>query len=167
MLRTKLAARSAKWNRRNQWGGDGAYANRLFRVMMRLEFALKDVGFFTRGRRSLAEVDWVRFANDQLSADFWQRIKLAGEVQVLIKTPPRKQIVDKSGHLIWQDRGKVVSIQELIAALNGVRNNLFHGGKSGDPDGHRNADLIRAALYLIDQVLKEDDVLHTSFSGAY
>ena len=59
------------------------------------------------------------------------------------------------------------SIQELIAALNGVRNNLFHGGKSGDPDGDRNADLIRAALYLVDQILKENDVLHTSFSGTY
>ena len=145
-------------------------ASRLFKVMMRLEFALKDVGFFVPGRRAVAEVDWVRFANDRLGADFWQRIKLADEVQVLIHAPPKKQIVkivDKKCHLIWQDRGEVVSVQELIAALNGVRNNLFHGGKSGDPDGNRNADLIRAALYLVDQVLKEDDVLHTSFSGAY
>ena len=112
-------------------------ASRLFKVMMRLEFALKDVGFFVPGRRALAEVDWVRFANDRLGADFWQSIKLADEVQVLIKAPPKKQIVDEKGHLIWQGRG------------------------------NRNADLIRAALYLVDQVLKEDDVLHTSFSGAY
>lgn len=142
-------------------------ASRLFKVMMRLEFALKDAGFFVPGRRAVAEVDWVRFANDQLGADFWQSIKLADEIQVLINAPPKKQIVDERGHLIWQDRGEVVSVQELIAALNGVRNNLFHGGKSGDPDGNRNADLIRAALYLVDQVLKEHDVLHTSFSGAY
>lgn len=142
-------------------------ANRLFKVMMRLEFALKDVGFFVPGRRAVAEVDWVRFANDQLGADFWQRIKLADEVQVLIHAPPKKQIVDERGHLIWQNRGEAVSVQELIASLNGVRHNLFHGGKSGDPDGNRNADLIRAALYLVDQVLKEDDVLHSSFSGAY
>jgi hypothetical protein len=142
-------------------------ANRLFKVMMRLEFALKDVGFFVPGRRAVAEVDWVRFANDQLGADFWRRIKGVDEVKVLIHSPPKRQIVDESGHLIWHDRGEVVSVQELIAALNGVRNNLFHGGKSGDPDGNRNADLIRAALYLVDLVLKEDDVLHTSFSGAY
>lgn len=142
-------------------------ANRLFKVMMRLEFALKDLGFFASGRRAIAEVDWVRFANDQLDADFWQRIKVADEVQVLIHAPPKRQIVDKDGNLDWQDRGEVGSIQELIAALNGVRNNLFHGGKSGDPDGDRNADLIRAALYLVDQILKENDVLHTSFSGTY
>ncbi|WP_238373035.1 hypothetical protein [Heliomarina baculiformis] len=142
-------------------------ATRLFKVMMRLEFALKDVGFFVPGRRTVAEVDWVRFANDQLGADFWQRIKIVDEVQVLIHAPPKKQIVDEVGNLIWLDRSEVVSVQELIAALNGVRNNLFHGGKSGDPDGDRNADLIRAALYLVDQVLKEDDVLQTSFSGAY
>lgn len=142
-------------------------ATRLFKVMMRLEFALKDIGFFVPGRRAVAEVDWIRFANDQLGADFWQRIKLSEEVQVLIHAPPKKQIVDEGGHLIWLDRSEVVSVQELIAALNGVRNNLFHGGKSGDPDGNRNADLIRAALYLVDQVLKEDDVLQTSFSGAY
>ncbi|KIC51041.1 hypothetical protein [Tateyamaria sp. ANG-S1] len=142
-------------------------ASRLFKVMMRLEFALKDVGFFVPGRRAVAEVDWVRFANDQLGADFWQRIQRVDEVQVLLQAPPRKQIVDESGHLIWRDRGAVVSVQELIAALNGVRNNLFHGGKSGDPDGNRNAELISAALYLVDQLLKEDDVLHTSFSGAY
>ena len=142
-------------------------ANRLFKVMMRLEFALKDLGFFASGRRAIAEVDWVRFANDQLDADFWQRIKVADEVQVLIHAPPKRQIVDKDGNLDWQDRGEVGSIQELIAALNGVRNNLFHGGKSGDPDGDRNADLIRAALYLVDQILKENDVLPTSFSGTY
>lgn len=142
-------------------------ASRLFKIMMRLEFALKDVGFTVPGRRAVAEADWVRFANEQLGADFWQRIKLADEVQVLIHAPPKKQIVDERGHLIWQGRGEVVSIQELIAALKGVRNNLFHGGKSGDPDGNRNEDLIRAALYLVEQILKEDDVLHTSFGGAY
>ncbi|UOA14990.1 hypothetical protein [Sulfitobacter dubius] len=142
-------------------------ADRLFKVMMRLEFALKDVGFFASGRRAVAEVDWVRFANDQLGADFWQSIKAAEEVQILIHAPPKRQIVDKNGNLFWQSRDKVGSVQELVAALNGVRNNLFHGGKSGDPDGDRNADLIRAALYLVDQILKEDDVLHTSFSETY
>ena len=142
-------------------------ANRLVKVMMRLEFALKDNGFFVPGRRAVAEVDWVGFANDKLGPGFWQKIKLADEVQVLIQAPPKKQVVDGGGNLSWQDRGEVVSVQELIAALNGVRNNLFHGGKSGDPDGSRNADLIQAALYLVDQVLKEDDVLHASFSGIY
>ena len=142
-------------------------ANRLFKVMMRLEFALKDVGFFVRGRRAVAEVDWVRFANEQLGQDFWREIKLADKVQVLIQTPPKKQVVDERGNLSWQERGEVVSVQELIAALNGVRNNLFHGGKSGDPDGNRNANLILAALFLVDQVLKTDDNLHARFCGMY
>lgn len=142
-------------------------ASRLFKVMMRLEFALKDVGFFVPGRRSVAEVDWVRFANEKLGPDFWQKIKMEDEIQVLIETPPKKQVVDEMGNLSWQDRGEVESVQELIAALNGVRNNLFHGGKSGDPDGDRNTDLFRAALYLVDRILKDDDVLHTSFSGMY
>ncbi len=140
---------------------------RLFKIMMRLEFALKDIGFCTPGRRQVAEVHWERYVNERLGLAFWEKIKDAADAEPLIETPPMKQIADNYGNLHWRKSGAVSSIQELIAAMRRVRNNLFHGGKSGDPDADRNAMLYLAALFVIDQILQEDEGLRTSFSGIY
>ena len=140
---------------------------KLFKVMMRLEFALKDIGYCVPGRQQAAEVNWECYTNDKLGSPFWEMIKTAPEVQTLIETPPKKQIVDQGGSLVWQQPGAVSSIQDLIGATRRVRNNLFHGGKSGDPDADRNTRLYAAALFVVDQILRADDVLQTSFSGQY
>lgn len=140
---------------------------KLFMVMMRLEFALKDIGFGVPGRRQAAEVNWDHYTNEKLGSPFWEKIKVAPEVEALIKTPPKRQIIDLDGNLGWEHTGAVSSIQDLIGAVRRVRNNLFHGGKSGDPDADRNTLLYAAALFVVDRILREDDVLQTSFSGTY
>lgn len=140
---------------------------KLFKVLMRLEFALKDIGYGRPGRRQVAEVNWEKYINEKLGAPFWAKFKDTQELQVLIETPPKKQVIDETGRLIWEQHAKVTSIQDLISAMRRVRNNLFHGGKSGDPDADRNQRLFAAALFLVDQILREDDVLATSFSGKY
>jgi hypothetical protein len=140
---------------------------RLFKVMMRLEFALKDVGYARSGNRQAVGVDWDAYAKEKLGTAFWDKIKGAKEAEVLIQKPPKKQTVNQSCDLGWVECAQVSSIQDLFGAVRRVRNNLFHGGKSGDPDADRNTALYVAALFVIDQVLKEDDVLLTSFSGSY
>jgi len=138
---------------------------RFFKVLMRFEFALKDAGYVASGHRQAAEVQWDRYANQKLGTAFWNEIKGATSAMVLIQTPPKRQVVDQDGNLVWEETGAVTSVQELVGALRRVRNNLFHGGKNGDPDADRNARLYAASLYIIDQILKEDDVIQTSFTG--
>ena len=50
-------------------------ADRLFKVMMRLEFALKEIGFCRSANKQNAEVDWDRFANERLGASFFDALK--------------------------------------------------------------------------------------------
>jgi hypothetical protein len=140
---------------------------KLFKVMMRLEFALKDIGYGACGWRQAAEVNWDRYAKEKLGLAFWQKISAAPEVEVLIQAPPKRQIIDQDGHLDWEQSAAVSCIQDLVGAIRRVRNNLFHGGKSGDPDADRNTRLYAAALFVVDQILREDDALQTSFSGRY
>jgi hypothetical protein len=140
---------------------------RLTKILMRLEFALKDAGYVVAGQRQAAEVQWDRYANEKLGSAFWSKIKGATSAAALIETPPKRQVVDQGGNLAWEEAGAVESVQELVGALRRVRNNLFHGGKSGDPDAERNARLYAASLYIIDQILREDDIVRTIFTGQY
>ena len=140
---------------------------RLTKVLMRLEFALKDAGYVVAGQRQTAEVQWDRYANEKLGSAFWNKIKEATSAAALIESPPKRQVVDQGGNLAWEEAGAVKSVQELVGALRRVRNNLFHGGKSGDPDAERNARLYAASLYIIDQILREDDIVRTIFTGQY
>ncbi|WP_417809705.1 hypothetical protein [Thioclava sp.] len=140
---------------------------RLFKVMMRLEFALKDAGYVMAGQRQAAEVQWDRYAKEKLGSAFWSEIKKATSAAALIESPPKRQVVDKGGNLAWEDSGAVRSVQELVGALRRVRNNLFHGGKSGDIDAERNARLYAASFYVIEQILIEDDIVQTIFTGQY
>lgn len=140
---------------------------RLFKVLMRFEFALKDAGYVTSGYRHAVEVQWDRYANEKLGSAFWNKIQVASSAMVLIQTPPKRQVIDQDGNLAWEKTGTVTSIQELVGALRRVRNNLFHGGKSGDPDAERSAKLYAASLFIIDQILKNDEEVQASFAGIY
>lgn len=142
-----------------------AKADRLFKVMMRLEFGLKEIGCCQKKQN--AEVDWDKFANERLGPQFFDAMKAAGNVNVLLQTPPKRQIVDGQGFLDWEQVGAVSNIQELIGSLRRVRNNLFHGGKSGDPDKDRNDELVGNALSLIDAILQHDGNLRMMFEGNY
>ena len=144
-----------------------AGADRLFKVMMRLEFGLKEIGYCQTTRNQNAEVDWDRFANERLGVSFFDAMKAAGNVSILLATPPRRQIVDSKGYLDWEQAGETSNIQELIGSLRRVRNNLFHGGKSGDPDRDRNDALVGNALSLIDAILRHDHDLRAMFEGNY
>ena len=69
----------------------------------------------TNGAIKSAEVDWDRFANECLGADFFDAIKDAGNACVPIQSPPKRQTVDGQGYLTWEQTGAVSSVQESKA----------------------------------------------------
>lgn len=144
-------------------------ADRLFKIMMRLEFALKEIGFCRSANNQNAEVqvEWDRFANERLGASFFDAIKVSDGAGVLIESPPKRQVVSGTGDLSWEPTGAVSNVQDLMGALRRVRNNLFHGGKSGDPDRDRNDALVANALCVVDAILKQDADLRMIFEGNY
>jgi len=48
-----------------------------------------------------------------------------------------------------------------------VRNNLFHGGKSGDKDHDRNDELIKDAIQVIIEAVESNEDLKACFEGLY
>jgi hypothetical protein len=58
-------------------------------------------------------------------------------------------------------------VQELFVAVRRVRNNLFHGRKSGDPDEDRNANLISEAIAVLIEALKRCEDLRAHFEGRF
>ena len=140
---------------------------RLFKVMMRLEFGLKEIGCCRAGGDQKVEVDWDRLANECLGRSFFDAVKAEGNADVLLKAPPQHQIINDEGFLSWEQAGAVSNIRELIGAVRRVRNNLFHGGKHGDPDKDRNDSLICNALAVVDAMLQHDDDLRMMFEGKY
>lgn len=143
-----------------------ADAVRFFKVMMRLEYALK-AGGFTRMNARRLEICWERFANERLRSAFFEKIRDSAKATTLISKPPSHQALDADGCLTFRPAAHVTSLQELIAALRRVRNNLFHGGKSGDVDHDRNDMFIREAMHVIREMLLVDDTLRTDFEGKY
>lgn len=144
-----------------------AGADRFFKVMMRLEFALKEIGYCRTANNQKAEVDWDRFVNERLGASFFDEVNAEGNASVLIQSPPKRQTVDGHGYLAWDQTGAVSNVQELIGSLRRIRNNLFHGGKSCDPDRDRNDALVGNALCVVDSILQKDHDLRMMFEGHY
>lgn len=102
-----------------------ASAISLFAVFSRFECALKRSGYH-HGNGD-AHANWDKFANS-LGKDFFEEVSSSGNANLLIGTPPKKQVVD-GDDLDWQAVGKVTNVQELFVSVRRVRNNLFHGGK--------------------------------------
>ncbi len=140
-------------------------AIKLFKVMMRIEFAMKENGH-AQAIGNRIEITWDRYANEELGNEFFEAIRESGQAATLINAPPKRQTyID--GYLDWEEVGNVQSVQNLIGAVRRVRNNLFHGGKGGDPDHERNEDLVEQSLYVIDQLLRKDFDIYLRFAGLY
>lgn len=143
-----------------------ADAVNFFKVMMRLEYALKAIGFAEMNGARL-EICWDRFANEHLGKVFFETITHSGKANTLISRPPSHQVIDACSGLTFTPAAPVRNVQDLLGALRRVRNNLFHGGKSGDVDHDRNDTLIAESIYVITEILLVDDVLRTEFEGKY
>jgi hypothetical protein len=134
--------------------------------MMRLEYALKAKGY-VRKRGNALEIEWDRFVSEKLGRQFFNYIQSAGMAPTLIERPPSSQELSPIGELKFGDANSVNCAQELFGAIRRLRNNLFHGGKSGDADHDRNDALIDEAISVVFAALAQCDDLSSEFEGKY
>ncbi|MEQ8899292.1 MAG: hypothetical protein RID23_19595 [Roseovarius sp.] len=139
----------------------------LFKIFMRLEFALKALKYCYQPEEKAQKVniDWESYANAKLGEDFFARMVASRKADALINNPPQTQVTECDGALGWKKVGRAKSVNDLLASVRRVRNNLFHGGKHGDADCDRNPELVSEALFVIDEILKCDSDLHDMFAG--
>jgi hypothetical protein len=141
-------------------------AARFFATFARFEFALKDQNFLSIDSKGTVAADWDRFAAE-MSADFFGSIVASRKADTLLNNPPKKQII-VAGALDFKRQTKPKNVVELFVAIRRMRNNLFHGGKSGDPEGkERNEQLIAESQWTLEQALHAHDDLRWSFEGRY
>lgn len=136
-----------------------------FKVMMRLEYSLKEKGFVCPTQHGF-RIDWDRFSNELLGQNFFERVAALPETKTLLQSPPSRQIL-KGGKLSFSPAAPPTIVQSLFGAIRKTRNNMFHGGKSGDPDHDRNDALIAGALEVVRLALEADNELRFAFEGQY
>jgi hypothetical protein len=137
-----------------------------FKIMMRLEYALKAAGF-ARNQNGSVEVCWDNFANQELGRDFFDQVVKSGMVGTLKGDPPKFQKLSDDNRLYFAPANAVTNVQELIGAVRRVRNNLFHGGKSGIVDHERSELLIEESIYVVEQSLLASGIVRYEFEGLY
>ena len=150
------------FNRTNLPKGSASF----FATFARFEFALKDCKFLHVDKRGGVHADWDAFAG-QLPGDFFVSIVNSGKAHTLISKPPKKQVV-VGNSLDFSPQRRPVNAVELFIAVRRVRNNLFHGGKAGDPEGNqRNEALIAEAQWILEHALHAHDEVRYVFEGQY
>jgi hypothetical protein len=150
---------------------------RFFVTFVRFEYAMKAAGLLQRARASgAAEAKWSEVAAKLKNSVDGDKRRLRAAAGILLQHPPRRQVVEHQGGsdvLAWRIAGSAGDeIDNLIAALKRVRNNLFHGGKETD-SGHlsaRGCDLVSAANAVLEELLRTPalkavaDAFHTETS---
>ncbi|RUO66251.1 hypothetical protein SAMN06297229_0257 [Pseudidiomarina planktonica] len=132
----------------------------LFYWFARFEFALKEKSYLRdRTEGSKARPCWERFTNRYKGT-----YVVSSEAAELIELVPKTQYISGTGGLIWA-KTKLNHCNNdlcvLVAYLKAVRNNLFHGGKSGDIelyDVKRNIRLMSLGKIILDQLACQSDI---------
>lgn len=127
----------------------------------RIESALKEIDCWKVQNGGVAP-DWNTFTVDH-EADY----ALSAAGAELLRLEPKRQVaVDEL--LAWQPLtfGDGVSdLKKVITALKTVRNNLFHGGKTGRDSEQRTLDLMRAGTAVIEELAQMG--LEDEYRGTY
>jgi hypothetical protein len=139
-------------------------AIRLFACITRFEFALKEAGYVAGEQGGRASPNWNDFEKKALGSGALKRIRAAGNARELLEGPPRKQLRFGNSWQ-WGDPLPLSDERELCLAIRQVRNNLFHGGKSG-PDP-RDDSLCLAASNALLELLDVDPDVKNAFLGLY
>lgn len=138
-----------------------------FFLFSRFEYALKEVGFLLNSNpQAKAEPNWDWFANS-IRLDFFKTIQTNPSIEKFCAMPPKQQVVGVKSRLEWREVDPVLDNASLFLALRRLRNNLFHGGKSGDPFGERSRQLLQAGIEIIHFALDEHKVLERRFEQGY
>ncbi|TXI39974.1 MAG: hypothetical protein E6Q59_04030 [Nitrosomonas sp.] len=143
-----------------------ARGDELLRIFARFEFALKESGYGVSGKNDEAGADWDRFANQSLTAKFLHKIREKNIAPTILEKSPSKQIF-KDHTLEWTACAPPQDVQTFFGAVRRVRNNLVHGGKSGDKDADRNNSLVSEAIEVLFEALRSDSHVRSMFEGQY
>ena len=141
-----------------------ATAIRLFSFMARFEFALKESGYVAGEEGKRVSPGWDKFEADVMKTNVFELLRASGAAATLLHSPPRRQIRCGDG-LKWGDPLQIGNARELCVAVRQVRNNLFHGGKSGaDP---RDNELCEDAVEALIALLEVAPRVRNAFLGEY
>ena len=138
----------------------------LFAVVARFEFALKEWGYCRARRDGSVEPTWLAYADTRLDQAFFDDLAQRGLCPTLLEHPPSRQVLN-GNTLGWEDCPVPTTARELLESVHRVRNNLFHGGKSGTPDRDRDTPLVAEAIAVLREVISHDGDLRMSFDGNY
>jgi len=146
---------------------------KFFYHFSRFEFALKTTGYILSNDNNVLP-DWDRFAKsiDQK----YELIEIKSEefqksIKYFFEQPPKKQIINSSGTLDWEEyKPKKVqhSFKELLMLVRRVRNSFFHGGKfiSGSIIGsERDTTLIEYGLIILKNCLELNQEVKDKFQA--
>jgi len=89
----------------------------LFKVMMRLEYAIKETGFIKTNRKNKVSCDWNSFATNTITNDFYDNLVTKGVAPTLFENPPSHQVLTRDGCLGFVDAEKPSNAQELRLPL--------------------------------------------------
>lgn len=136
------------------------------RIIARFEYALKESDYGKSGNNGEVEVDWDKFANKALKADFLTKVRNERIAPTILANPASKQIIEGTS-LAWKDAALPTNVQDLMGAVRRIRNNLVHGGKSGDKDSDRNDALVSEAIEVLLEALRADGAVRNMFEGKW
>lgn len=138
-----------------------------FKFMMRFEYALKASGFLEHSGEGCPAVPaWDRYAA-KLGRPFFEEVSANALAPTMLAYPPSKQTVSDGGELTFEAIPPPRDAIQLLIAVRRARNNLFHGGKSGDADHERNDLLVAEALAVLTAALMRDSSLREAFEGLH
>lgn len=133
----------------------------------RFEFALKANGFLKKEEVGQpAEAGWQKFR------ERWEeQYTITDAAKALIAANPKKQVVSADGVLGFAPikLEGLSPLGQVIANCQSIRNNLFHGGKSG-PKGFDSPERTKELLPLVLAVLGELAIscdLNNDYTGRY
>jgi hypothetical protein len=120
----------------------------------RFEFCLKQHSYLkSTDTGKKAEANWDRFVKKYRNA-----YVLTPGARALIDAKPRQQVVAANAGLGWKElqfEANEYDLQKVTLLLRLVRNNLFHGGKHGDPgwdDPQRTLELLGQCRVVLDEL---------------
>ena len=139
-----------------------------FEKFARLEAAMKERGFCTRGKYKAAKPDWTKF-DTELAGNLvpGSGNELVAAMTYFLAQPPEVQIL-RNRKAVFEPkplRGQTDGAKVLCAVCR-VRNNLFHGGKHTDHSPEeRDPTLLRHAITVLDAAAALDCELNAIYTG--
>jgi len=130
----------------------------------RLESALKESAYWQSDRRGVVSPAWNCFIQKHEA-----KFALDDASKALLYLAPMTQSIHEDGeHLDWRPLSfddDASNLKKVVVSLKTVRNNLFHGGKTGTDDERRTVNLLQTGRQVIEVLATLDARVATNYRG--